>query len=170
MSEQTEHASVKRVKDFLAQHDIDVEVRKLSDTARSAADAAAALNVQVGQIASSIVFAISPSPTEVKPLLVITSGRHRVNTDLVEQSARLPKLGRADADFVRSVSGFAIGGVSPVAWQANHEIYQPQTYIDTALAEHTEIWAAAGHTHVVFRTNFADLARITGATAIEVGD
>ena len=170
MSGQTEHASVKRVRDFLAQHEIEVEVRKLSDTARSAADAAAALNVQVGQIASSIVFALATSESAVDPLLVITSGRHRVNTELVEQTANLPKLGRADADFVRSVSGFAIGGVSPVAWLGTEGVYQPKTFIDIELANYDEIWAAAGHTHVVFRTNFTDLRRISGATPIQVGD
>jgi prolyl-tRNA editing enzyme YbaK/EbsC (Cys-tRNA(Pro) deacylase) len=170
MSGQTEHASVKRVRDFLAQHDIEVEIRKLSETARSAADAANALNVQVGQIASSIVFALTDDESKVSPLLVITSGRHRVDTALVEESENLAKLGRADADFVRSVSGFAIGGVSPVAWLNGKVIYQPKTYIDVELSEYDEIWAAAGHTHVVFRTNFEDLKRISAATAIQVGN
>jgi len=165
MTASTEHASVKRVKDFLQQHDVEVEVRKLAETARSAIDAAEALGVQVGQIASSIVFAL---PTE--PLLIITSGRHRVDTDLVSRTSGLPKLGRADADFVRAHSGFAIGGVSPVGWLKDGQIYQPQTFIDNALAEHNEIWAAAGHTHVVFRTNFTDLKRISMASAIFVGD
>ena len=164
MSESADHPSVKRVKDFLASHDIDVEIRHLSETARSAADAASALGVQVGQIASSIVFSIP------QPLLVITSGRHKVDTELVATTANLPKLGRADADFVKTWSGFVIGGVSPVAWLHDGAQYQPQTFIDLALDEHEEIWAAAGHTHVVFRTNFKDLARISSATAIFVGD
>lgn len=154
--------AVKRVTSFLAQHDIDVEIRELGETARSALDAANALGVQVGQIASSIVFSIP------EPLLVITSGRHRVDTDLVSRTAGLPKLGRADADFVRNWSGFVIGGVSPVGWVHEDKPYQPQTFIDVALDEHDEIWAAAGHTHVVFRTNFADLMRISNATPIIV--
>ena len=164
MSESADYPSVKRVKDFLASHDIDVEIRHLSETARSAADASSALGVQVGQSASSIVFSIP------QPLLVITSGRHKVDTELVAKTANLPKLGRADADFVKTWSGFVIGGVSPVAWLHDGTQYQPQTFIDLALDEYENIWAAAGHTHVVFRTNFKDLARISNATAIFVGD
>lgn len=160
----SEHPAVKRVTTFLRNHDIDVEIRQLADTARTAQDAASALGVQVGQIASSIVFSIPD------PLLVITSGRHRVDTDLVSKTAGLPKLGRADADFVKSQSGFVIGGVSPIGWIRNDTEYQPHTFIDVALGEYDEIWAAAGHTHVVFRTNFADLMRISNATAIVVGD
>jgi prolyl-tRNA editing enzyme YbaK/EbsC (Cys-tRNA(Pro) deacylase) len=163
MNTAADHPSVKRVKEFLARHDVDVEVRHLSETARSAADAAAALGVQVGQIASSIVFS-TPDP-----LLIITSGRHKVDTELVSKTAGLPKLGRADADFVKLWSGFVIGGVSPVAWHHNNEQFQPKTFIDTALSEHDEIWAAAGHSHVVFRTNYADLTRISNATEIFVG-
>ncbi|MEN9742177.1 MAG: hypothetical protein RIR66_1133 [Actinomycetota bacterium] len=154
--------AVKRVTNFLTQHDIDVEIRELADSARTAADAAAALGVEVGQIASSIVFSIPD------PLLVITSGRHRVDTELVSSTAGLPKLGRADADFVRNWSGFVIGGVSPIGWVHEENQYQPQTFIDIALDEYDEIWAAAGHTHVVFRTNFNDLMRISNATPISV--
>lgn len=159
-----DYPSVKRVKEFLSKHDIDIEIRTLDETARSAADAAKALGVKVGQIASSIVFSIP------EPLLVITSGRHRVNTELVATTSGLAKLGRADADFVRSQSGFVIGGVSPVGWMRNGIEYQPQTFIDLALAENDEIWASAGHTHVVFRTNYADLMRISNAAPIYVGD
>lgn len=162
MSDLQEHPAVTRVKGFLAGHDIEVEVRHLSDSARTAADAAAALNVEVGQIASSIVFSLP------EPLLVITSGRHRVNTDLVAQSTGLPKLGRADADFVKTNSGFVIGGVSPVGWIKDDNPYQPQTFIDNALNDYSEVWAAAGHSHVVFKTNFADLIRISGAIPIDV--
>lgn len=162
MSEQTEHSSVKRVKDFLARHEVEVEIRHLNETARTAIDAANALGVEVGQIASSIVFSIP------QPLLVITSGKHRVDTQLVSETAQLPKLGRADADFVRSWSGFAIGGVSPVAWLHDGDVYQPQSFIDLALADYDQIWAAAGHTHVVFRTNFEDLKRISQAAPISV--
>lgn len=160
----SEHPAVSRVKTFLSNHDIDVEIRQLADTARTAQDAASALGVQVGQIASSIVFSIPD------PLLVITSGRHRVDTELVSKTAGLPKLGRADADFVKSQSGFVIGGVSPIGWIRDEIEYQPQTFIDVALDEYDEIWAAAGHTHVVFRTNFADLTRISNATQLVVGD
>ncbi len=154
--------AVKRVTNFLTQHDIDVEIRELADSARTAADAAVALGVEVGQIASSIVFSIP------EPLLVITSGRHRVDTELVSSSASLPKLGRADADFVRNWSGFVIGGVSPVGWVHEEKDYQPQTFIEVARDVYDEMWAAAGYTQVVFRTNFTDLMRISNATPISV--
>lgn len=162
MSQVSEHASVKRVKDYLAQNNLEVEIKHLTDTARTAVDAAAALGVEVGQIASSIVFSIP------EPILIITSGKHRVDTSFVEQITGIPKLGRADADFVRTWSGFAIGGVSPVGWLNENEIFQPKTFIDNALAEYEEIWAAAGHTHVVFKTNFSDLMKISKAKQIEV--
>lgn len=163
----TEHSSVARVRAAFASAGIDPEVRKLSDTARTAVDAANALGVEVGQIASSIVFSIKQDDQDV-PLLVITSGRHRVDTALVSESTGLGKLHRCDADFVRAWSGFAIGGVSPTGWQHDGQSHQPLTYIDQALAEYDEVWAAAGHTHVVYRTTFDELIALTGATPLLV--
>lgn len=112
MTAQTEHASVKRVRTELESHGVATEIRHLADTARTAVDAANVLEVEVGQIASSIVFKIDTDQGE-RPLLVVTSGRHRVDTAIVASALGVPKLGRADADFVRLWSGFAIGGVSP---------------------------------------------------------
>lgn len=143
------------------------EVRKLSDTARTAVDAANALGVEVGQIASSIVFSIKRDGHDA-PLLIITSGRHRVDTALVSESTGLGKLNRCDADFVRTWSGFAIGGVSPTGWLHNGRTEQPLTYIDTALADYDEVWAAAGHTHVVFQTTYDQLISLTGAIPLAV--
>ena len=163
----TEHSSVARVRAAFASAGIDPEVRKLSDSARTAADAANALGVEVGQIASSIVFRIHHNGEDV-PLLVITSGRHRVDTALVSETTGLGKLERCDADFVRDWSGFAIGGVSPTGWLHSGSSIQPITYIDQALAEYEEVWAAAGHTHVVFQTTSAQLIELTGATPLTV--
>lgn len=115
MTQETEHSSVRRVRLELERHGVTTEIKHLADTARSALEAAQVLGVEVGQIASSIVFKISDDKGE-RPLLVVTSGRHRVDTELVARELGLEKLGRADADFVRSWSGFAIGGVSPVGW------------------------------------------------------
>ena len=100
------------------------------------------------------------------PLLVITSGRHRVDTDLVAKNLGVEKLHRADADFVKNASGFSIGGVSPVGWVNKPEI----TLIDQALNDYDVAWAAAGHPHAVYPTAFAELVRVTGATPMVVGD
>ena len=99
--------SVLRVTALLKEFGCSGEPTILLESARTALDAANALGIEVGQVASSIVFKL-PSGN---PLLVITSGRHRVNTDLVAKNLRIDKLHRADADFVKNTSGFSIGGV-----------------------------------------------------------
>ena len=140
-----EHPAVMRVQGVLHRHGIDAQIAHLDETARTALDAANALNIEVGQVASSIVFKLPNG----SPLLVITSGRHRVDTVLVAEKLKVEKLHRADADFVRKWSGFAIGGVSPLAW------VQPATVlIDEALNDYDVVWAAAGHPHAVFPTSF----------------
>jgi prolyl-tRNA editing enzyme YbaK/EbsC (Cys-tRNA(Pro) deacylase) len=167
MTAQTEHASVKRVRTELESHGVTTEIRHLSDTARTAVDAANVLEVEVGQIASSIVFKIDTDQGE-RPLLVVTSGRHRVDTAMVASALGVPKLGRADADFVRLWSGFAIGGVSPVGWLHDGEVFQPQTIVDTALSDYKVVWGACGHTHVVCSLDFESLVKITAGTALAV--
>lgn len=157
-----EHPSVLRVQSRLHELGMPVEVRHLADSARSAQEAADALGILVGQVASSIVFRL---PNEL-PLLVITSGRHRVNTVLVAQTLKVEKIHRADADFVRKWSGFAIGGVSPVGWTSNEAVI----VIDVALNDYEIVWAAAGHPHAVFQTNFSDLSKVTGAQPMIVGE
>ena len=167
MTAQTEHASVKRVRTELESHGVVTEIRHLSDTARTAVDAANVLEVEVGQIASSIVFKIDTDQGE-RPLLVVTSGRHRVDTAMVASALGVPKLGRADADFVRLWSGFAIGGVSPVGWLHDGEVFQPQTIVDAALSDYKVVWGACGHTHVVCSLDFESLVKITAGTALAV--
>jgi prolyl-tRNA editing enzyme YbaK/EbsC (Cys-tRNA(Pro) deacylase) len=167
MTAQTEHASVKRVRTELESHGVATEIRHLSDTARTAVDAANVLEVEVGQIASSIVFKIDTDQGE-QPLLVVTSGRHRVDTAMVATALGVPKLGRADADFVRLWSGFAIGGVSPIGWLHDGEVFQPQTIVDTALSDYKVVWGACGHTHVVCSLDFESLVKITAGTALAV--
>jgi prolyl-tRNA editing enzyme YbaK/EbsC (Cys-tRNA(Pro) deacylase) len=169
------HPAVVRVKEFLAANGINGKVVALKESARTAAEAAEALGIEVGQVASSIVFKLPDG----NPLLVITSGRHRVNTELVARNLGVEKLHRADADYVRSVSGFAIGGVSPVAWISEITgdvspigwVNQPDhIIIDVALDSYEVIWAAAGHPHGVFPTTFSALKEVTGAKALIVGD
>ena len=162
MEEVLNNPSVIRVTALLKELGCSGEVTILSDSARTALDAANALGIEVGQVASSIVFRL-PSGN---PLLVITSGRHRVDTELVAKNLGVEKLHRADADFVKNASGFSIGGVSPVGWVNQPEI----TLIDQALNDYDVAWAAAGHPHSVYPTSFEELVRVTGATPMVVGD
>ena len=162
MEEILNNPSVIRVTALLKELGCSGEVTILSDSARTALDAANALGIEVGQVASSIVFKL-PSGN---PLLVITSGRHRVDTDLVAKNLGIEKLHRADADFVKNASGFSIGGVSPVGWVNKPEII----LIDQALNDYDVAWAAAGHPHSVYPTSFEELARVTGAMPMVVGD
>ncbi len=156
------HPAVVRVRAALFEVGITPEITILSDSARSAKEAAAGLGIEVGQVCSSLIFTLGDTS---EPLLILTSGRHRVDTDLVAKHLGVSHLGRADADIVRSATGFAIGGVSPVAHPA-----PLRTIIDLALNDYDVVWAAAGHPHAVYPTTFAELLRITGAVEMKVGD
>ena len=156
-----EKAAVKRVIAALAEHGLTGEVRVLSDSARTAQEAANALGIEVGQIASSLIFKLPDD----SPLLIITSGRHRVDTDLVAMNLGIEKLGRVDADYVKEKSGFSIGGVAPIGWVSPATIL-----VDQALNEYEIVWAAAGHPHAVYPTTFAELVACTGAQPMVVGD
>ena len=157
-----EKAAVRRF--ITAAKDLGVQgqVTILADTARTAVDAANGLGIEVGQIASSLIFKM-PSGD---PLLIITSGRHRVDTDLVAKSLGIPELGRADANYVKEVSGYSVGGVSPLGWISKPEII----LIDEALNDYDIVWAAAGHPHAVYPTSFSELIKCTGAKPMVVGD
>ena len=130
----------------------------LDDAARTAQQAADALGVTLGQIAKSIIFRRKADDAAV---LVITSGDRRVDEKKIE--AQVGRIGRADADFVRARTGFAIGGVSPVAHAT-----PPVTLIDRELFRFGEIWAAAGHPNGVFRLSPAQLEALTGAPVADV--
>jgi prolyl-tRNA editing enzyme YbaK/EbsC (Cys-tRNA(Pro) deacylase) len=156
-----EKAAVKRVIAALAEHGLTGEVHVLSDSARTAQEAATALGIEVGQIASSLIFKLPDD----SPLLVITSGRHRVDTDLVAKNLGIEKLGRVDADYVKEKSGFSIGGVAPIGWVSPATIL-----IDQALNDYEVVWAAAGHPHAVYPTTFDELLACTRAKPMVVGD
>jgi len=157
-----EKSAVKRVNDALKFNGIPGQIKVLSESARSAAEAASALGIEVGQIASSIIFKL---PNE-SPLLVITSGRHRVDTELVAKELSVDNLARVDADYVKELSGFSIGGVAPLGWINPPAI----TLIDLALNDYEVVWAAAGHPHAVFPTTYKELMKSTSAKAMEVGE
>lgn len=154
-------APVQRVMAALHAAGLEARVKVLADTARTAADAANALGVHVGQIASSLVFR-QPDGAAV---LVVTSGRHRVEPERVAAALELRNLVRADAEFVKAASGYSVGGVAPVGW-----IQAPaRVVLDVALAEYAELWAAAGHPHAVFPVTFAELCQMTQGLPAEVG-
>jgi len=157
-----EKAAVKRAIQSISAQGMKGEVKVLSDSARTALDAANALGIEVGQIASSIVFKLPSSGA----LLVVTSGRHRVDTERVARDLGVEKLDRADADFVKNISGYSVGGVAPVGWVNPPE----KILIDRALSDYDVVWAAAGHPHTVFPTSFNELVAATGGTAAIVGD
>jgi prolyl-tRNA editing enzyme YbaK/EbsC (Cys-tRNA(Pro) deacylase) len=157
-----EKSAVKRVQQALISNGASGQIKVLADSARSAAEAAAALGIEVGQIASSIIFKLP----DQSPLLVITSGRHRVDTELVAKQLGEDKLDRVDADYVKEKSGFSIGGVSPLGWISKPEII----LIDEALNDYEVVWAAAGHPHAVYPTTYNELITCTGAKPMVVGD
>lgn len=134
------------------------EIRTLESTAKTAALAAAQLGVEVGAIANSLVF-----EAEGEPLLIMTSGAHRVDTDLVARELGMTRIGRADPDFVRAHTGQAIGGVAPVGHPA-----KIRTVVDVALAAFPQLWAAGGHPHSVFSLSYDELVRITSGVELTV--
>jgi prolyl-tRNA editing enzyme YbaK/EbsC (Cys-tRNA(Pro) deacylase) len=148
------HPTVTRVAEILRAAGATGEPVLLADSARTAAEAAAALGCDVGAIASSLVFT-----ADDEPLLVMTSGAHRVDTELVAGLLGVGKVRRADADTVRAATGYAIGGVAPVGHPA-----PLRTLVDVSLADYEVVWAAAGHSHAVFPTSYEELVRLTSGT------
>jgi prolyl-tRNA editing enzyme YbaK/EbsC (Cys-tRNA(Pro) deacylase) len=158
------HEAVQRVLAVLAIHQITPEVVTLPQAVRTAASAADALGVSPAEIANSLIFRAHDEDGSISPLLILTSGAHKVDlhkvADLVDG---LDHIDRADADFVRRTTGFTIGGVAPVG-HTRHV----RTVVDVSLSRYPYVWAAAGHTHTVFRTTYEELLRITGGLAMEV--
>ncbi|WP_163505453.1 YbaK/EbsC family protein [Fodinicola acaciae] len=153
-----DHPNVQKVTAALAEAGATGEVRILPEAVHTAALAAAALGIEVGQIANSLIF-----DADGAPLLVLTSGAHRVDTASVAAQLGVAKLRRASADFVREHTGQVIGGVAPLGHPA-----PIRTLVDEDLAQYGEIWAAAGVPQSVFATTFDELVRITGGTAARV--
>ena len=152
-------ASSQRVHDALVARGVTTTIVYLERAARTSAEAAAAVGCRVDQIAKSLVFRLAPSG---RPLLVIASGANRVDEARVAALVG-ESLGKADADFVRTHTGFAIGGVAPVAHPT-----ALTTLIDEHLMRWDRIWAAAGHPHTVFPLSPQDLVRMTGGRVVAV--
>lgn len=154
----TEHPSISRFREELSRRGGTGRVVVLPDSVHTAALAAAALGCEVGAIANSLLFDADGSP-----VLILTSGAHRVDTAKVAAGLGVSRLGRATPEFVRAHTGQVIGGVSPIA----HPAPVP-TYIDPWLERYDEVWAAAGHPSAVFSSTYDELVRLTGATRTEV--
>jgi prolyl-tRNA editing enzyme YbaK/EbsC (Cys-tRNA(Pro) deacylase) len=150
-------SSTARVKQALAELGVETEIKAFSASTRTSADAAAAIGCTVAQIAKSLVFRAKPSG---RAILVMASGANRV--DEAKLAAKLGEtIGKADADFVRAETGFAIGGVAPVGHDVEKRGIRLKTLIDRDLLQYDVIWAAAGSPNSVFRLTPGDLVRIT---------
>ena len=152
------HPNVQVVQEALTAFSAEGQVIMLPDAVTTAAAAAAALGVEVGQIANSLIF-----NADGGPLLVLTSGAHRVDTAKVAELLGMESIKRATPEFVREHTGQPIGGVAPLG----HPKPVP-TLVDVALGAFPVIWAAGGIPHAVFPTTFDELVRITGGTPAEV--
>jgi prolyl-tRNA editing enzyme YbaK/EbsC (Cys-tRNA(Pro) deacylase) len=135
------------------------EVRELPEPAPTAAAAAAQIGCEVGAIANSLIFSADGTP-----LLILTSGAHRVDTARVAVSHGFAAVRRADPAFVRAATGQVIGGVAPVGHPG-----PIRTLVDQMLGRYDVVWAAGGHQHTVFPTSYAELLKLTGGEPAEVG-
>ena len=152
-------ASAQKVQKALEELDMQLEVIELPGSTRTAVEAAQAIGCQVGQIVKSLIFKGKRSK---QPVLVLASGPNRVNEKKIESLIGEP-LGKANADFVRQHTGFAIGGVPPLGHSE-----KLRTYIDQDLLQHTTIWAAAGTPHAVFQLKSQDLVNVTSGEVIDI--
>ncbi|GAB2678113.1 YbaK/EbsC family protein [Nocardia goodfellowii] len=153
------HPTVERVAAVLREHGVTGRIIELTEPARTAADAAALVGCEVGAICNSLIFAADDAP-----VLVLTSGAHRVDTAEVAALLGAARVERATPDLVRAATGQVIGGVAPVGHPA-----PLRTLVDTWLDKYDVVWAAGGHAHTVFPTSYAELLRITGGTPADIG-
>lgn len=154
----SEHPAIRSFRDDLHRRGGTGDVVILPDSVHTAVLAAEALGCEVGAIANSLLFDSGGSP-----VLILTSGAHRVDTAKVAEHIGVDGLTRATPEFVKQHTGQVIGGVSPI----DHPAPVP-TWIDSWLRNHEVVWAAAGHPAAVFSSTFDELVAMTGAREIEV--
>jgi prolyl-tRNA editing enzyme YbaK/EbsC (Cys-tRNA(Pro) deacylase) len=152
-------SSAQKVQDQIQSLGYDYTVIEHAESTRTAQEAADRARCELGQIVKSLIFKGKESG---KPILVLTSGANRVDEKRISEYAREP-IGRADADFVRAVTGFAIGGVPPVG-----HLQSMETYIDEDFLQYPTIWAAAGTPNAIFELKTADLQKMTNGTVARV--
>lgn len=157
-SDVTDHAAVVRFREAHEQRGGTGDIVILPDSVHTAALAAEALGCEVGAIANSLLFDAAGTP-----VLILTSGAHRVDVALTAERIGVPRLRRASPEFVREHTGQVIGGVSPLGHPA-----PVATYVDRWLQRHPVVWAAAGHPATVFSTTFDELLGLTDGTPVDV--
>jgi prolyl-tRNA editing enzyme YbaK/EbsC (Cys-tRNA(Pro) deacylase) len=149
--------AVGRVAAALNAAGVNVEIVEFAESTRTAAEAALAIGTTVGQIVKSLIFM-----TGDEPLLVLTSGGNRVAVDLLARTLGTP-VRRADATFVREVTGFAIGGIPPIGHSSS-----VQVILDRDLLQYERVYAAAGTPNAVFPITPNQLLKITDARVLDV--
>ena len=151
--------TAQRVQELLSARGFPCKVIEFTESTRTSQEAADRAGCSLGQITKSMIF---KGKTTHKPILVLTSGSNRVDEGRIGQYAGEP-IGRADADFVRAVTGFAIGGVPPLG-----HAQQMETYVDEDLMQHSSIWAAAGTPNAIFELTPSQLQQMTGGKVAQV--
>ncbi len=152
-------SSARKVQEALNSLGYDITVIEYAESTRTAQEAAERAGCTLGQITKSMIF---KGKTSGKPILVLTSGANRVNEARISEYAGEP-IGRADADFVRTVTGFAIGGVPPLG-----HLQKMETFLDEDLMQYPTIWAAAGTPNAIFELTPVDLQKMTGGRVVKV--
>ena len=152
-------SSARKVQEALIEHGVTSQVVEMPQSTRTANDAARAAGCQVGQIVKSLIF---KGKKTQQPILVATSGANRVNEKMIANLISEP-LAKADAEFVREKTGFAIGGIPPVG-----HVQQIRIFIDEDLLQYNEIWAAAGTPKAIFKLTPQELQKITGGQVVSV--
>src|SRR5829696_811254 len=152
-------SSAQKIQDQLQSLGYDYQVIEHAESTRTAQEAADRAGCELGQIVKSLIFKGKQSD---KPILVLTSGANRVDEKRISEYAG-EHIGRADADFVRSVTGFAIGGVPPFG-----HLQKMQTYIDEDFLQYPSIWAAAGTPNAIFELKTEDLQKLTNGNVVRV--
>jgi len=156
---QTLSPSAQKIQDQLNSLGYTYTVIEHSESTRTAQEAAERASCELGQIVKSLIFR---GKTSNKPILVLTSGANRVDEKRIAEYAGEP-IGRAEADFVRTVTGYAIGGVPPIG---HHE--KMEAYLDEDFLQYKTIWAAAGTPNAIFELSTEDLQKMTGGKIVGV--
>jgi prolyl-tRNA editing enzyme YbaK/EbsC (Cys-tRNA(Pro) deacylase) len=151
--------TAQKIQDLLNSLGYNYTVIEHAESTRTALEAAERAGCELGQIVKSLIFKGKGSG---KPILVLTSGANRVDEKRIREYAR-EGIGKADADFVRAVSGYAIGGVPPVG-----HVQKMETYLDEDFLQYESIWAAAGTPNAIFELKTSDLQKMTGGTIVRV--
>lgn len=157
--EKTLSKSAQSVQDILLQKGLDFKVVELSSSTRTASEAAETIGCEVAQIIKSLIFR---TKTSNKPILVLASGINRVNEKSIEILLK-EKISKADADFTREVTGFAIGGIPPIGHKQMMD-----TFIDEDLLKYKILWAAAGTPNAVFSLNSSDIENLTSGKIVSI--